>query len=161
MPSFDIVSETDLQETQNAIESVKREVGTRYDFKGSDSDVTRNENIITINTDDDYKCGAIADMIKTHFTRRNLDVKALDFKKPETASRNRLRQEITVKQGIDQETAKKISKHVKAEKLKVQASIRGEELRVTGKKRDDLQDAIASVKAMNLDLPLQYINFRD
>ncbi len=161
MPSFDIVSEVDMQEVDNAVNGVEREVKQRYDFKGSDSSIERSEQEITLNTDDDYKLGAMGDMLKVYFTRRDIDAKALNFNEPEKASGNRLRQKINVKHGIDQENAKKITKAVKESKIKVQAAIRGNELRVTGKKRDDLQNVISIVKEMNLDLPLQYINFRD
>lgn len=161
MASFDVVSKTDMQEVDNAINSVSREIAQRYDFKGSNSSVKREENEITILADDDYKLKAIIELVKVHFTRRKLDPKALDFGKVETASGNMLRQKITVKQGIDQETAKKIVKNIKDSKIKVQASIRGEELRVDGKKRDDLQQVINLIKSVDINLPLQYINFRD
>ncbi len=161
MPSFDIVSETDLQEIDNALSNVQREVGTRYDFKGSQCSIERKEADITIVADDEYKRDQIEQMLKGHVTRRNLDAKALDFGKPEAASGNTLRQKVVVKQGIDAETAKKITKAIKDKKMKVQASIQGDAVRVSGKKRDDLQDAIAMVKEMGLELPLQYQNFRD
>lgn len=161
MASFDIVSQTDLQEVENAVQGVAREVKQRYDFKGSDSTIERSEEVITINTDDDYKLGAMNDMLKVYFTRRNLDAKALEVGEAEAASGNRLRQTITVKQGINQEIGKKINKAIKESKIKVQSSIRGDELRVDGKKRDDLQQVITLVKGMDLDLPLQFINFRD
>jgi len=161
MPSFDIVSKTDLQEVENAVQSVKKEIAQRYDFKGSAAKIDRNEAEITIIADDDYKLEAIHDMLKVHITRRKLDAKSLDFEKPQKASGNTLRQIVKVKQGIDSDTAKKIVKEIKAEKFKVQASIRGEEVRVDGKKRDDLQEVIAFVRDMKIDLPLQFINFRD
>ena len=161
MPSFDIVSETNMQEVDNAVNMAKRDIIQRYDFKGSNASLERNDAEITIMGDNDYQQQTIADMLKANFVRRELDPKALDFEKPETASGNQIRQKITIKQGISQDFAKKITKAVKEEKLKVQASIRGEELRITGKKRDDLQDAIAHIKGMDLELPLQFTNFRD
>lgn len=161
MPSFDIVSVTDMQEVDNAVNSVIREIGSRYDFKGTKCSVERKDKEITINADDDYKLGAIQDMLKVHFTRRKIDPRALDFKDPEKATGMTIRQVVNVKQGIEQEIAKEIVKHIKDSKMKVQASIRGEELRVTGAKRDDLQAAIQLVKAMPLSLPVQFINFRD
>lgn len=161
MPSFDIVSKTDLQEVENAVQSVKKEIAQRYDFKGSVASIERKEAEITVIADDSYKLGAIHDMLKVHITRRKIDATALDFGKEEKASGNTIRQVITIKQGVDSDTAKKIVKEIKNAKLKVQSSIRGDELRVEGKKRDDLQEAIAFVKSLNLDLPLQYINFRD
>lgn len=161
MPSFDIVSRADLQEVDNAVNSVKREVEQRYDFKGSKCEITRDENDITILADDNYKLDQIQQMLKAHIVRRSLDPKALDFGKVEQASGNALRQKVTIKQGVDSDIAKKIVKEIKATKIKVQASIRGEEVRVEGKKRDDLQQTMQHVKGLGLELPLQYINFRD
>ena len=161
MPSFDIVSETSLQEVDNMIQNVMREVSTRYDFKGSNCSVERKENALTVLADDDYKLGQINDLLKAHAVRRNVDPRALDFGKPEKATGNSLRQTITIKQGIDSETAKKITKAVKETKMKVQASIQGDAVRISGKKRDDLQDAMAMVKGLGLELPLSFNNFRD
>lgn len=161
MPSFDIVSKADLQEVDNAVNSVVREITQRYDFKGSKSSVTRSEEDITILADDDTRHKAIVDMLKVHFTRRKIDSKALDFQKPEMASGNMIRQNVRIKQGVEQEIAKQITKEIKATKLKVQVAIRGDELRVTGSKRDVLQETIAFIKAMDVEIPLQFINFRD
>lgn len=161
MPSFDVVSKTDIQEVDNALNSVTREITTRYDFKGSKSSIERKEEDITIIADDNYKLEAIQDMLKVHITRRQLDSRALDFGTPQKAAGNTLRQVVKIKQGVESEIAKKIVKEIKAEKLKVQASIRGDELRIDGKKRDDLQEAIAFIKNMDLPLPLQFINFRE
>jgi len=161
MASFDIVSETDMQEVDNAIGNVTREIGQRFDFKNSNSSVERSNDEITILADDEHKLNAVQDLIKTHFVRRKVDPKALEFKDAEKASLNTIRQKIRIKNGIDQENAKKIVKEIKSKKLKVQAAIRGSEVRITGKKRDDLQSVISLVKDMNLNLPLQYINFRD
>lgn len=161
MPTFDIVSKTDLAEVDNAINGVKRELDNRYDFKGSKVEISHKDGEITILADDDYKLRTMQDMVKTNFVRRNLDPSALDFGKEEGASGGAKRQIVKVKQGLDQETAKKITKHVKDTKMKVQASIRGDEVRVDGKKRDDLQEAIAAIKALNLGVPLQFVNFRD
>ncbi len=161
MPSFDIVSETDMTEVDNALQMMKREISQRYDFKGSKSEVTKEKQEITLLADDDYKLSAMHDLLKVHLTRRKVDTSALDFKTKEAASGNMIRQKVVVKQGIDQETAKKIVKEIKNAKLKVQASIQGEEVRVSGKKRDDLQEAISLVKGLKIELPLQYINFRD
>lgn len=161
MPSFDIVSKIDLQEVDNAVQGVAREIKNRYDFKDSKSSIERKEEVINVLADDDYKLTAMQDMLKVYFTRRQLDAKALEFGKEEAASGNMRRQEIKVKQGIDQDTAKKIVKSIKDVKLKVQASIRADELRVDGKNRDDLQAAIAHVRGMDVNLPLQFINFRD
>ncbi len=161
MPSFDIVSETDLQEVDNAVQNVVREVGTRFDFKNSGSVIERKESVITITAADQYKLEQIHQMLKGHLTRRKLDARALDFANPEKASGNMLRQSVTVRQGIDSETAKKITKAIRESKMKVQAAIQGDTVRITGKKRDDLQEAIAMIKSLGLELPLQFNNFRD
>lgn len=161
MPSFDIVSETDMAEVDNALQMMSREIGQRYDFKGSKSSVERDKQEITLLADDDYKLGAMHDLLKVHLTRRKVDTQALDFKEKEAASGGMVRQKVAVKQGVDQETAKRIIKEIKAAKLKVQASIQGDTVRISGKKRDDLQETIAFVKGLKIALPLQYINFRD
>ena len=161
MPSFDIVSETDLAEVDNAIQGVAREIGTRFDFKGSKCTIERKEALITLLADDDMKLRQMQELLRGYMVRRKLEASALEFKDPQTASGNTLRQEVTIKQGIDQTLAKRIVKEIKDSKLKVQVSIQGDELRVTGKKRDELQEAIAFVRAMKIDQPLQYQNFRD
>ncbi|MBL9036303.1 MAG: YajQ family cyclic di-GMP-binding protein [Rhodospirillaceae bacterium] len=161
MPSFDIVSKTDLAEVDNAIQGVVREIGTRFDFKGSKCTVERKELLITLLADDDMKLRQMQELLKGYMVRRKLEASALEFKDPQSASGNTLRQEVTIKQGIDQTLGKRIVKELKDSKLKVQVSIQGDELRVTGKKKDDLQDAIAFVRAMKIEQPLQYQNFRD
>lgn len=161
MSSFDIVCKTDLQEVDNAVNSVRREFEQRYDFKGSNCTIERSDADITIHADSDYQLGAIGDMVKVHFTRRNLEAGVLDFKTAEKASGNTVRQQVIVREGVDSDLAKKIVKEIKAAKLKVQVSIRGEEVRVDGKKRDDLQAVIQMVKELDLELPVQFINFRD
>ncbi len=161
MPSFDIVSKTDLAEVENAVQGVKREVSTRFDFKGSKCTIENKEGVLTVEADDALKLKQMQELIKGYFVRRKLDPGALDWKPEQKASGNSVRQEIVVKQGIEQKLAKDIVKALKDSKLKVQASIQGDELRITGKKRDDLQEAIAFVKGMKIELPLQYQNFRD
>lgn len=161
MPSFDIVSETDMTEVDNALQMMSREIGQRYDFKGSKSAIERNKQELTLLADDDYKLSAMHDLLKVHLTRRKVDTQALEFKDKEAASGGMVRQKVVVKQGIDQDTAKTITKAFKESKMKVQASIQGDTVRVTGKKRDELQEAIALVKGLKISLPLQYINFRD
>jgi uncharacterized protein YajQ (UPF0234 family) len=161
MPSFDIVSRTDLAEVDNAVRNIQREIGTRFDFKGSKSSIERKDEVLTVVADDDLKLKQIHELIKAHFTRRGVDPAALEFKDPEKASGNQVRQTILVHQGINSEIAKRIVKELKASKLKVQASIQGDEVRISGKKRDDLQEAIALVKGLKLEQPLQYQNFRD
>lgn len=161
MPSFDVVSKVDLQEVDNAVNSVEREIAQRYDFKGSNTSVKREETEITILADDNYKLEQVQGMLKGHVTRRKIDAKSLDFTTPEQASGNSLRQKVLVRQGIDSDSAKKIVKEIKNSKIKVQASIRGEEVRVDGKKRDDLQQVISMLSEVSVDVPLQFINFRD
>ena len=161
MPSFDIVSKTDMAEVDNALQGVVREVGTRFDFKGSKCTIERKESLITILADDDMKLRQMQELLKGYMVRRKLDASALEFKEPQKASGNALRQEVVVKQGIDQTLGKRIVKDIKDSKMKVQVSIQGDELRVTGKKKDDLQDAIAFVRGLKIEQPLQFVNFRD
>jgi uncharacterized protein YajQ (UPF0234 family) len=162
MASFDIVSQIDIQEVDNAVNGVLRELTNRFDFKGAkfSLDIDKKDNKITINADDEYKLSQIQGSLKAHAVKRNINPKALDFEKEEIASGNSFRQVVKIKQGIDQETAKKIVKDIKAKKFKVQASIRGEEVRVDGKKLDDLQVVIADLKAGSFEVALQFINFR-
>lgn len=161
MPSFDIVSKTDIAEVDNAINGVKREVDNRYDFKGSKIEIERKEEEITLLADSDYKLKTLQDMLKTHFVKRKLEPTALDFQKEEAAAGQSMRQVVKIKQGIDQDAAKKIVKYIKDTKMKVQASIKGDEVRVEGKKRDDLQECMQGVRSMGLELPIQFTNFRD
>lgn len=161
MPSFDVVSKTDLAEVDNAVQGVAREIATRFDFKGSNSTVTREEAALTLHADDRTKLKQMQELVKGYFVRRKLDPQALDWKDEEKAAGNTLRQVAAIKQGIDREAAKTIVKALKDSKLKVQAAIQGDELRVTGKKRDDLQAAMALVRGLKIEQPLQYVNFRD
>jgi uncharacterized protein YajQ (UPF0234 family) len=161
MPSFDIVSKTDLAEVDNALNGLRREIGTRFDFKNSKCSIERQENLLTMLADDDMKLRQMQELLKTYLVRRKLDAGALEFKDPEKAAGNALRQLVTVKQGIDQTIARRIVKAIKDGKLKVQAAIQGDELRISGKKRDDLQTAIALVKGLKIEQPLQYVNFRE
>lgn len=161
MPSFDIVSKTELAEVDNAVQGVVREIGTRFDFKGSHCTIERKEAQINLLADDDMKLKQMQELLKGYITRRKLDAGALEFKDPQKASGNAVRQEVIVKQGIDQALAKKIVKEIKDNKLKVQVSIQGDELRVSGKKKDDLQTAIQFVRGLKIEQPLQYVNFRD
>jgi len=161
MPSFDIVSKTNMAEVDNALAGITREVNTRFDFKGSKCSVERADHAITILADDDMKLKQMHELMAVYFTRRNVDPKVLDYKTVEKASGNSVRQVVDIKEGIDQTLAKKLVKEIKDAKLKVQTAIQGDELRVTGKKRDDLQEAIALLKKMDLDQPLQFENFRD
>ncbi|MFN3960295.1 MAG: YajQ family cyclic di-GMP-binding protein [Parvularculaceae bacterium] len=161
MPSFDIVSDIDMAEAENAIANVMREIGTRYDFKGSKSTVEMKEGVITINADDDLKLKQMHELLQGHMQKRGIAPGSLDYQKVEKAAGQSVRQLVKLKQGIDKELAKTIVKAVKDAKFKVQIAIQGEELRVTGKKRDDLQEVIAFVRALKNEQPLQFKNFRD
>lgn len=162
MPSFDIVSKTDMAEVDNAIAGIQREIGTRFDFKGSKCSLERKEQVITVVADNDSRLELMQEFLRTYFTRRKVDPRCLDFSAtPQKASGDTLRHEITVKQGIDKDVAKILIKEIKDSKIKVQASIQGDEVRVTGKKRDELQDVIALCKKLEVELPLQFVNFRD
>ncbi|HLI13343.1 MAG TPA: YajQ family cyclic di-GMP-binding protein [Alphaproteobacteria bacterium] len=161
MPSFDIVSKTDLAEVENAVQGVAREISTRFDFKGSKCTIERKDETITIVADDALKLKQMQELVKGYFARRKLDPGCLDWKPEEKASGNTLRQLVVVRQGIDRELAKTLVKALKDSKLKVQAAIQGDELRISGKKRDDLQAAIQEIKKLAVELPLQFVNFRD
>ena len=161
MPSFDIVSETDLAEVENALGNVTREIATRYDFKGSNSKVEHQDGVLTIHADDDLKLKQVKEVLQGNMQKRGIEPGQLDYQKVEQAAGQSVRQNVLVKQGIEKELAKKIVKQIKSAKLKVQVAIQGEELRVTGKKRDDLQEVIAFVKGLKLEQPFQYKNFRD
>ena len=163
MPSFDIVSKINLQEIDNAVNSVLRELTNRYDFKGAKFgiELQSKDNKILITAEDEYKIGQIRDSLKVFCVKRGVDPKALDVQKEEKAGGNTIRQEIKLRNGIEQEVAKKVTKHIKDTKMKVQASIRSDEIRVDGKKRDDLQEAITLLKSHDFEVPLQFINFRD
>lgn len=161
MPSFDVVSKLDLAEVDNALAGMRREIGTRFDFKGSKCSIERAEGALTVLADDELKLKQMHELLKVYLTRRKVDPGALDFKPPEKASGNALRQTIALRQGIDKELAKRLVKELKDSKLKVQPSVQGDELRVSGKKRDDLQAAIARLRALAVDQPLQYVNFRE
>ena len=161
MPSFDIVSRTNLPEVDNALQGASREISTRYDFKGSQCSVERTESVITIRADDEFKLKQVQELMKGHMGKRKVNIAAFNFAKPEDASGNSLRQAVTIKQGIDRELAQQIVKAVKGAKLKVQTAIQGDELRVSGKKRDDLQTVIQLVKDLKIKQPLQYVNMRD
>jgi uncharacterized protein YajQ (UPF0234 family) len=163
MPSFDIVSKIDQQELDNAVNSVLRELTNRYDFKGAifNIELKIKDNLIILTADSEYKINAIGESLRVFATKRHIDIKALDFLTIQKAGGNTLKQEVKIKNGIDTDTAKKIVKQIKDAKLKIQASIKGEEVRVDGKKIDDLQQAISYLKNHNFNLPLQFINFRD
>jgi uncharacterized protein YajQ (UPF0234 family) len=161
MPSFDVVSRLDLAEVDNAIAGIDREITTRFDFKGSKCSVKREESAINLVADDDLKLKQLHELLKVHLTRRKVDPTVLDFKPAEKASGNTLRQSVVLRQGVDSDLARRLVREVKDSKLKVQVAIQGNELRVTGKKRDDLQAAIALLRGLKIEQPLQYLNFRD
>ena len=161
MPSFDVVSRTDLPEVDNAVQGAMREIGTRYDFKGTKCSIERTDAVLTIRADDDFKLKQVQELLRGHMAKRKVDTGAFDFAKPEMAAGNTLRQTVTIKQGVERDLAQQIVKALKASKLKAQIAIQGNELRVTGKKRDDLQAAIVLIKDLKIAQPLQYLNFRD
>ena len=160
MPSFDTVSEVDLQEVTNAVDQANREVGNRYDFKGSCASVEHTDNQVKLQADNEFQLNQVKDIVHKKLAQRGIDLGSLDKGKLETGN-NQVRQVLIVQQGINQDIARKIVKLLKDSKLKVQVSIQGDKVRVNGKKRDDLQSAISLLKAAPIELPLQYINFRD
>lgn len=160
MPSFDIVSEVNHHELSNAVDQASKEVATRYDFKGTDSGFDLKDNIISMHSGSDFQLNQMFDILQSKLVKRGIDLNFLEKGKIAESGKG-ARQEITVKEGIDSETAKKMVKIVKDKKMKVQAAIQGEKLRITGKKRDDLQEVIAVFKNSDLGIPFQYENFRD
>lgn len=161
MPSFDVVSQTKMEEVDNALANMAREMDQRYDFKGSNCSAERNDAVVTLNADDDLKLRQMHELLQGHLTRRKIDAGVLDYKEPEQAAGQSVRQEVTIRQGIDRDLAKKLVQAVKGSKIKVQVAVQGDELRVSGKKRDDLQAAITLIKGLDVDLPLQFVNMRD
>jgi uncharacterized protein YajQ (UPF0234 family) len=161
MPSFDIVSEVNQVELKNAIEQTNKEVSNRFDFKGSDARVELGENTLTVYADDDFKLGQVYDVMIAKMAKRNVDVRSLQRGKSEKTGGDKIKQVITVKIGVDQELGKRIQKMIKESKLKVQASIQGDAVRISGVKRDDLQQVITMMKKNVTDFPLQFNNFRD
>jgi uncharacterized protein YajQ (UPF0234 family) len=161
MPSFDIVSEVDKQEVRNALDQVNKEVSTRFDFKGSDARVEQADYTLTVFADDEFKLGQVLDILMAKLAKRSVDVRCLDKGQVEKISGNKVKQQVTVKTGVESELAKKIIRLIKDSKLKVQGSIQGDAVRVSGAKRDVLQEAIQLVKKSVTEFPLQFQNFRD
>jgi uncharacterized protein YajQ (UPF0234 family) len=161
MPSFDVVSKIDMQEVTNAVVQTTKEIGQRYDFKGSKSTLTLTDGVLTVVADDDAKLQAILEILMTKMLRRGVSPQAMDRQKIESASGGLLRQNIQLVQGISSEKAKDINRFIKDLGAKVNSEIQKEQLRVSGKKRDDLQTVIAALKAKDFGIPLQFINFRD
>ena len=161
MPSFDVVSEVDTHELSNAIDQAVREVSTRFDLKGSDAKIELSDSVIKLEAENEFQLKQVSPIVYTKLSKRNIDIRCLEKSKPEPRGK-RCYQNITVKQGIDKELAKIIVKAIKETKLKVQAAIQGEQVRVTGKKRDDLQQVMAMLKSSDkIDAALQFTNFRD
>jgi cyclic-di-GMP-binding protein len=161
MPSFDIVSQVDKQEIRNATEQANKEIANRFDFKGSDARIEQNELQLTVFADDEFKLGQVLDVLRGRLTKRNVDVRCLELANVEKISGDKVKRPVTVKVGVPQDKSKAIVKLVKDAKLKVQASIQGDAVRVSGAKKDDLQSAIQLVRGAVTDLPLQFVNFRD
>jgi len=162
MPSFDIVSSFNIQEIDNAVNMVVRDIGNRYDFRGSSTSITldKGDKSISILADNTMQLAAVVDMLKSRVIARSVSLKVLEFHEEETAAGTSLRQKVSLREGIDRDRAKKINKIIKDKKLKVQSQIQGEQLRVTGKKIDDLQSVISMLKGEDLDIELQFINMK-
>jgi uncharacterized protein YajQ (UPF0234 family) len=161
MPSFDVVSEVNQVEVRNAVDQANKELSTRFDFKGSDARVDYDGKTMTLFADDDFKLSQVTDIVIAKLTKRQVDIRSLKYGDTEKISGNKVKQAVTVRTGVEQELAKKIVKLLKESRLKVQASIQGDAVRVSGAKKDDLQAAIAEVRKSLADYPLQYQNFRD
>ncbi len=160
MPSFDVVSELDLQEVRNAVDQANRELATRYDFRGIDAAFELVDRSIAMKAPEEFQLDQMDDILRGKLVRRNVDVRCLDPGKTEASGKEKRRRH-GLKSGIDKDSAREVVKHIKESKLKVQAAIQGDKVRVTGKKRDDLQQVIALLKGMDVGLPLQFDNFRD
>lgn len=160
MPSFDVVSKIDQHEVTNAIDQANREISTRFDFKGTDSRLELSKTTITLIAPSDFQLKQLDEIMRNKMAKRNVDVRSLEYKDPEI-NLSEARRKVEVKEGINAELAKQIVKLLKDSKIKVQASIQGEQVRVTGKSRDDLQEAIAMLRQAKLSLPIQFENFRD
>jgi len=161
MPSFDIVSQVDMQEVRNAVDQASREIVNRYDFKGTNSSVQLSDDGITVESSADGRLEAAIDVLKSKLVRRNVSLKSIAGGDPKQIGGGRYQATFTLNEGIAQDAAKELSKEIRDMKMKVQVQIQGDHLRVQAKKRDDLQEVIAAVKSLNFRLPLQYINFRD
>ena len=161
MPSFDVVSKTDLAEVDNALNGVEREINQRFDLANTKCAIVRSDDTLTLTADDTMKMQQVEELLRKYLAMRKVELGALDFKDAQDAAGSSLREIVDIKQGIDSDLGRKIVKEVKSAKMKVQLAIQGNELRVTGKKRDDLQAAITFIKDMKNIQPLQFVNFRD
>ena len=161
MPSFDVISKINLQEFDNALSNCLREISNRFDFKGLNISIERKENLITTVAPDELKLRQVNELLQTHLIRRKVDPRVINMKSSENASGGSLRQLSELKEGISQENSKKIIAEIKKLKLKIQIKIQGDELRVDGKKKDELQESINTIKSIDIGLPIEFVNFRD
>ena len=161
MPSFDIISKINHQEFDNALSNCLREISNRFDFKGLQISIDRKDKIITTIAPDELKLRQVNELLQTHLIRRKVDPRVVSMKSSESASGGSIRQISELKEGISQENAKKVIADIKKLKLKIQIKIQGDELRVDGKKKDDLQEAISAIKSIDIGLPIEFVNFRD
>ena len=161
MPSFDVVSRTDLMEVDNAIHGVEREIKQRFDLANTKCSVSRSDNTMTLIADNNMKMEQVVELLRLYLAKRNVELGALDFGTPQNAAGGALRETVSIKQGIDGDLGRMISKEVKRAKMKVQVTIQGQELRVSAKKRDDLQATISLIKAMENQQPVQFVNYRE
>ena len=161
MPSFDVISKINYQEFDNALANCLREISNRYDFKGLNISIERKDKSVTTNATDELKLRQVNELLQTHLIRRKVDPRVLEVKSSEGSSGGSIRQVSELKEGISQENAKKVIADIKKLKLKIQIKIQGDELRVDGKKKDDLQEAMAAIKSIDIGLPIDFVNFRD
>lgn len=161
MPSFDVVSEVDMHEIDNAVQQASKEVSTRFDFRGTDTEIERSDDGIMLRSNSEGRLEAALGVLHEKLVKRGVSLKSLDAQSPQPAAKGTYRQLVKLEQGVSQEKAKEMVKFLKGTKLKVQGSIQQDRVRVTGKKKDDLQEAIAALKEKDFDLPLQFVNFRD
>ena len=161
MPSFDVVSRTDLMEVDNAIHGVEREIKQRFDLVNTKCSLSRSDNTMTLIADNNMKMEQVVELLRLYLAKRKVELRALDFGTPQNAAGGALRETVSIKQGIDGDLGRMISKEVKCAKMKVQVTIQGQELRVSGKKRDDLQATISLIKAMETQQPVQFVNYRE
>ena len=161
MPSFDVVSQVDMQEVSNALQQTRKEVEQRYDFKGSKTEIEQEKNVVKITSDNDFKVKAVVDILQSKFVKRNINLKSLEYGKIEPAAGGAARQVITIHQGLDTDAAREVVKLIKETKIKVQSQVQDDQVRVTAKQRDDLQGVIQALRGADFRRPLQFINMRD
>lgn len=161
MPTFDVVSKVDMQEVQNALQQTRKEIQQRYDFKGSKTEIEQDKDGLQVHSDDEFKVKAVVEILRAKLAKRGVDLKSLDYGKIEPAAGGTARQTIKVLQGLDTDAAREVVKLIKETKLKVQAQVQDDQVRVTGKQRDDLQQVISALRAADYKRPLQFVNMRD